>query len=170
MNARANHPASSRKTYLIACVSVVLVLGFFVIYSCIAFDSLMSVDEIQYNNPNTFQVDYFLESCDLGNFPMENAKYIVVSKSPHKSDSRMYMVFDGDVTDWWDAFISNPNPEDSPMKLPCEHAFHYDAMKQISPFVRAYRLAMNDAGYSLLIVANVSSETLHQLAELGSVS
>ena len=100
MSVRANNPASSKKIYIIACVSAVLVLCFFVIfviYSCISLASLMSVDEIQYNNPNKFQVDYFLEYCELGNFPIENANYIVVSESPHQSDSMMYMVFDGDI-------------------------------------------------------------------------
>ena len=156
----------SWKYGLLACASVLLVLCCLFIYGVLSFDSLMSADVVKYDDPTRAQIDYFLELCDLDDLPIGAADVIVASSSPHKSDSIIFMVFDGDVTDWWSGFIRHS--EGRSIRLPDNRTFSCDREKQISTFVWAYHVASHGGSKSLLSVSCVSGEEIGQLAKLGS--
>ena len=150
------------KTVLV--IFLVIILGAFIFIS-IAFYSLMSVEEMQYDNPNQSQISHFLECCGLNNLPIESADYLAVSNSPHQSDTRMVLVFSEDVTDWWDGFTTCS--EGRTVQLPNNNTMNCTAEKLISTFVWAYRVSSDGEMKSVLSVSNVSGEDIDQLAGLG---
>lgn len=166
MTALPNANGSSMKKSILVITSVLL---FFIIIICssVFFASLMSVEGNQYDNPTRSQIEYFLECCELGNLPIDSADYLMVSKSPHKSDCRMVLVFNGDVTKWWDGFLTYN--EGRPYRLPNNNTMTCSAEKQISTFVWAGRVASNGENKSILSVSNISGENIDYIDKLNSI-
>jgi len=156
------------KTLCVATTAfIMLVLGV-VVYFWVTSVHLFAIDEFQFDDPNQRQIEFFLEYCSMEELHLENADYLLVSKSPHRSDSMMAIVFDGDVADWWDGFVNYP--EGHIIRLPNHNTLYYTAEKCISTFVWAYRVPVSDGMKSVLRVTNVPGETIDQVLKLRSIS
>ena len=156
------------KTICISVSAILLLALGIVLYSVAAGADLLSIEEFQMDDPNQRQIEFFLECCDIQGIQVESADCLLISKSPHRSDSVMAMVFDGDAADWWGGFVNDP--EGRTIRLPNHNELCCSAEKLVSTFVWAYRVPAAGGMKSVLRVSNVSGETIDQMIGLQTIS
>lgn len=149
-------------SFLLVVLVVSTILMFF---AYIQFTSLNDISSSHNYIPNQSQMEFFLEYCDIDHNGSSKAELLFTEKSPHKSDSKMALIFDGDIKDICSDYIVYPTKNE--IVLSDQVAVYIDAQKQYSDFIKIYRL--HEKEQLLIVVTNVSADTLDTLNSMETV-
>ncbi len=152
-----------KRTVLWIIVGAVLVCAAVLAYSTYSFLALTQIRDAEFAAPNERQIAYVAEiaGVDAAALNVRQAERIVVSVSPHQSDSQIAFVYQSDGS----ALLDGAFSPSEPYKLHLRPSLEFDCLaeKLLSPFVRLYEC---ENGRWILTVGNVPGSTADELAEL----
>ena len=143
----------------------VLVCAAYLVYGIFSFLALTQIRDVEFPAPNERQIAYVAEiaGMDAAALNIRQAERIVVSVSPHQSDSQIAFVYQSDGS----ALLDGAFSPSEPYKLHLRPSLEFDCLteKLLSPFVRLYEC---ENGRWILTVGNVPGSTADELAALGA--
>lgn len=146
------------KPLLILWLATAMITVAILVFGVASFFSLNQADTKVFSPPSEEQIALFMQESKIQTISTDKVEYILVSQSPHKSDSRAFLMYAQDVSSVYQNKIEYVTPQQ--VDLTPDISFSFDSETVIDVFLRVYSSSTDNK--TLYVLSNLSSTIIDQ--------
>lgn len=146
------------KPLLILWIAIAIITVGILAFGVASFFSLNQTNAKVFSPPSEEQIALFIHESKIQAISIDKVEYILVSQSPHKSDSRAFLMYAQDVSSIYQNKIEYATPQQ--VDLTPDISFSYDSETVIDAFLRVYSSSTDNK--TLFVLSNLSSTIIDQ--------
>lgn len=146
------------KPLLILWLATAMITVAILVFGVASFFSLNQANTKVFSPPSEEQIALFMQESNIQTISTDKVEYILVSQSPHKSDSRAFLMYAQDVSSVYQNKIEYVTPQQ--VDLTPDISFSFDSETVIDVFLRVYSSSTDNK--TLYVLSNLSSTIIDQ--------
>lgn len=146
------------KPLLILWLATAMITVAILVFGVASFLSLNQANTKVFSPPSEEQIALFMQESKIQTISTDKVEYILVSQSPHKSDSKAFLMYAQNVSTVYQNKIEYVTPQQ--VDLTPDISFSFDSETVIDAFLRVYSSSTDNK--TLFVLSNLSSTIIDQ--------
>ena len=146
------------KPLLILWLATAMITVAILVFGVASFFSLNQANTKVFSPPSEEQIALFMQESNIQTISTDKVEYILVSQSPHKSDSKAFLMYAQNVSSVYQNKIEYVTPQQ--VDLTPDISFSFDSETVIDVFLRVYSSSTDNK--TLYVLSNLSSTIIDQ--------